>query len=123
MALGGYIIAGTAYVIGWMPIALWCSAVVGACRARIALGRWPSNHRPYPGYLEVLRWSPAWLSDAAFFVSLTALVVVSALLAQRVTRPRWSWALCAPLVMGLGWGAFYPLLHFDPGGILEWWMD
>jgi hypothetical protein len=23
IALGGYIVAGTAYAIGWMPVALW----------------------------------------------------------------------------------------------------
>jgi hypothetical protein len=98
---------------------------VGASRARIALGRWPSYNQPGnpAGYLEVLKWAPAWLTDAAFFISLTALVVGSALLAQRVTRPRWSWVLCTPLVIGLGWGAFYLLLYFDPGGILGWWMD
>ena len=123
LALGGYIMAGAAYAIAWFPIALWCTAVAGACRARIALGRWPGGYHQPAGYLEVLKWTPAWLSDAAFLISLTALAVGSALVAQRVARPRWSWAVCAPLVTGLGWGAFYLLLQFDPGGILGWWMD
>jgi hypothetical protein len=122
VAILGYIVGGVAYLIGWFPIALWCSALAGACRTRIVGGRWPT-YDPQVGPAHLAVGSAGWLTTTTFVVSLAVLAVGSALLADRMTRPRWSWVLCAPLVLAIGWGVFALLLSLDPGGILEWWMD
>jgi hypothetical protein len=39
VALLAYIVAGALYGAAWLPLAIWCTAIVGACRALLALGR------------------------------------------------------------------------------------
>jgi hypothetical protein len=120
VALLAYVVAGAAYIEGCLPIALWFSAFVGACHSRAVVGYWPMGSATFGAYKIVV---PGGLEDWAFFLSLAALSIGSATLIHRVVRPRWTWVVGTPMVVGLGWSAFFVLMWLDPGGILGWWMD
>ncbi len=117
----GYLCAGAGYLAAMAPIALWSTAVVAWCRARLVLGYWPSYQHPKPsaagasmaGSVEVLTFS----------ATAVMLAVAFGWMVQRVAKRRAGWVLWMPAVIPAAWCIAYVLLRADPGGILDWWMD
>ena len=112
--------AAVIWVVAWAPLGLWIAMLVHAVRASRFLGRWPSYAQPDPKDMPPFLLNEDLETAVGYAFVLCGTGVL--LYVTRELRPVRRLIVSTIGIVFL-WAAAWLLAWFDPGGVVEWYVD